>query len=224
MPLPAVRVCTVTSVDAYRYPDGPRLPKWTQAALAGISQLSTLRHMHRRYGDVFTIHVPIFGKTVVVADPALIKQTFTAPPDVLYAGERSPLRAVLGDSSLLTIDGTRHLAQRKLLLPPFHGERMRSYEQIVREEALRELADLARGRGAAHARADEPHHPQRHPARGLRRAGQRAGGAAAAAAVVRQARLAPGRSHRRCTATSAPGAPGDASCACAASSTPTSTR
>jgi cytochrome P450 family 138 len=133
-------VCTVTAVDAYRYPDGPRLPKWTQAALAGISQLATLRHMHRRYGDAFTIHVPIFGKTVVVSDPALVKQTFTAPPDVLYAGERSPLRAVLGDSSLLTIDGARHLAQRRLLLPPFHGKRMRSYEQIVEEEALRELA------------------------------------------------------------------------------------
>jgi cytochrome P450 family 138 len=126
-------------MTAYSYPDGPRAPKWAQAALAGISQLGTLRHMHRRYGDAFTIHVPLFGKTVVVADPELIKQTFMAAPDVLYAGERSPLRAVLGDSSLLTIDGARHLQQRRLLLPPFHGKRMQSYEQIVREETLREL-------------------------------------------------------------------------------------
>ncbi len=123
---------------SYRYPDGPGMPKWAQA-LAAVRQLSTLRRLHRRYGDAFTIHVPVFGRTVVVADPALIKQTFTAPPDVLYAGERSPLRAVLGDSSLLTIDGARHLQQRRLLLPPFHGKRMQAYEQIVREEALREL-------------------------------------------------------------------------------------
>lgn len=125
--------------STYRYPDGPRTPKWAQGALAGIDQLGTLRRLHKRYGDAFTIHVPLFGKTVVVAGPELIKQTFTAGPDVLYAGERSPLRAVLGNSSLLTIDGARHLQQRRLLLPPFHGKRMQSYERIVREEALREF-------------------------------------------------------------------------------------
>ncbi|HEY6780819.1 MAG TPA: cytochrome P450 [Thermoleophilaceae bacterium] len=126
-------------MTAYSYPDGPRTPKWAQAAVIGISQIATQRRLHKRYGDAFTIHVPLFGKTVVVAGPELIKQTFTASPDVLYTGERSPLRTVLGDSSLLTIDGARHLQQRRLLLPPFHGKRMRSYEQIVREEALREL-------------------------------------------------------------------------------------
>jgi cytochrome P450 len=126
-------------MTSYRYPNGPRAPKWAQGLLAGLSQLPTLRRLHKRYGDAFTIHVPLFGKTVVVADPALIKQTFMAAPDVLYAGERSPLRAVLGESSLLTIDGARHLQQRRLLLPPFHGKRMQAYERIVREEALREL-------------------------------------------------------------------------------------
>jgi cytochrome P450 family 138 len=130
----------------YRYPDGPRSPAWAQGVLAAFFQLRTLRRMRRRFGDAFTVQLPGFGTSVVISDPDLIKQTFTASPDVLYAGERSPLRPVLGDGSLLTIDGVRHLQQRKLLLPPFHGKRMRAYEDIFREEALREIATWPDGR------------------------------------------------------------------------------
>lgn len=127
------------AVSEYRFPAGPPIPKWGQAVLALTAQLQTLRWLHRRYGDAFTIELPLFGKTVVISDPDLIKQLFTGSPDVLYAGETSPLRPVLGDNSLLTIDGRRHLRQRKLLLPPFHGERMRAYGETMREIAERHV-------------------------------------------------------------------------------------
>jgi cytochrome P450 len=122
-------------------PPGPdRLPAPIQTALFLGFQTQTSRLLRRRYGEAFTTRLSGIGTFVVVAEPDLLKQVFTADPKVLHAGDRSPLGAVLGRNSLLAIDEERHLSQRKLLLPPFHGERMQSYEAIIEEEALREIA------------------------------------------------------------------------------------
>jgi len=122
-------------------PPGPdRLPAPIQTALFLGFQTQTARLLRRRYGEVFTIRLSGIGTFVAVAEPDLLKQVFTADPKVLHAGDRSPLGAVLGRNSLLAIDEERHLSQRKLLLPPFHGERMQSYEAIIEEEALREIS------------------------------------------------------------------------------------
>jgi len=96
--------------------------------------------LKRRYGDAFTLDMPVFGRGVVVSSPELVKQMFTAKPDVLVFGQSSPLGDVLGPGSLFSLDGKRHLDERRLLLPPFHGERMKSYEAIIEEEARREMA------------------------------------------------------------------------------------
>jgi hypothetical protein len=111
-----------------------------QTALFIGFQTQTSRWLRRRFGDVFTTRLAGIGDFVIVSEPALLKQVFTAPPTVLHAGDRSPLGPILGRNSLLALDEARHLSQRKLLLPPFHGERMHSYEAIIEEEARRELA------------------------------------------------------------------------------------
>lgn len=122
-------------------PPGPdRLPAAVQTALFLGFQTQTSRLLRRRYGEAFSITLSGVGTMVVVSEPDLLKQVFTADPKVLHAGDRSPLGAVLGPNSLLAIDEQRHLSQRKLLLPPFHGERMQSYEAIIEQEARRELA------------------------------------------------------------------------------------
>ena len=97
------------------------------------------RRFRGQYGDAFTVNLPTFGRTVVVCSPDLVKQVFQAKPDVLAFGVRSPLGDVLGPGSLFSMDGERHLRERRLILPAFHGERMKSYEGIVEEEALREM-------------------------------------------------------------------------------------
>jgi cytochrome P450 len=79
------------------------------------------------------------GRMVVLSDPALIKHTFTADPTVLHAGDRSPLRRVLGDNSLLGIDEGQHLEQRRLLLPPFKGQRLKAYEPLIEAIAEEEI-------------------------------------------------------------------------------------
>jgi hypothetical protein len=99
-----------------------------------------MTRLRQRHGDAFTIELPIFGRSVIVSRPDLVKQVFRAPPDVLAFGEASPLGAVLGPGSLFAMDGQEHLRERRLILPAFHGERMKSYEGIIEEEAEREMA------------------------------------------------------------------------------------
>ena len=122
-----------------RMPPGPPLPRLV-GLLAFVAQNRFADALRRRYGDVFAITLPAVGRTVIVADPDLARDVFRADAKVLHAGSQSPLGAILGPHSLLTIDEDYHLSQRRLLLPPFHGERMKSYEAIIAEEAEREMA------------------------------------------------------------------------------------
>src|SRR3954471_2141563 len=77
---------------------------------------------------------------VIFAEPSAIRDLFTGDPDVLHAGEANIiLKAVLGKNSLLLLDGERHLRERRLMLPPFHGERMKKYGRAMRDAALAEI-------------------------------------------------------------------------------------
>ncbi len=129
-----------------KLPPGPR---WLPKAIGGYAVLlnhrPTLDRLRRRYGDAFTLNLPILGRTVVVSSPELVKQMYTASPEVLRTAEGSPLGEMLGPGSLFALDGKPHLRERKLLLPPFHGNRMQSYEGIIEEEAVRELAGWEEG-------------------------------------------------------------------------------
>jgi cytochrome P450 len=129
----------VNTPPIHGLPPGPRTPKLIQSLLTIFHHERGLERNRARYGGMFTAHSIGIGTIVVVSDPDLIKQVFTADPTVLHAGDRSPLRKILGPNSLLGIDEDRHLSQRKLLLPPFHGQRMASYEAIIEEEANREI-------------------------------------------------------------------------------------
>jgi cytochrome P450 len=99
-----------------------------------------------RYGDIFTIRIAYEGNWVLLADPAAIKQVFTGDPKVFHAGEGNQILApLLGRHSLLTLDEKRHMSQRRLLLPPFHGERMQGYGQTMTEIAEREIGSWPAG-------------------------------------------------------------------------------
>jgi hypothetical protein len=102
------------------------------------------RREQRRFGDVFTLRLPVFGNTVIVADAKLAKEVFAADPAVLYGGN-IPLGRVLGGSSLFSLNEERHAAARRIIMPPFHGARMKSYESIVEHETLREIATWPEG-------------------------------------------------------------------------------
>jgi cytochrome P450 family 135 len=103
--------------------------------------LGFLMHYRERFGDVFTVRFPFFGEIVYVADPELVKEVFTGSPAVFHAGEANAtmLEPALGPNSVLTLDDAPHLRQRKLLLPPFHGERVRRYGELIEEVTRRDM-------------------------------------------------------------------------------------
>jgi cytochrome P450 family 135 len=87
---------------------------------------------HRRYGDVFTLRV-LGQQWVAIAHPDAVKEVLSLGPDKVDSGEANQaLSPVLGVRNLLLLDGAEHLRRRRIVLPPFHGERMRAYEETIR--------------------------------------------------------------------------------------------
>jgi cytochrome P450 family 135 len=124
-----------------RLPPGPPLPRVAQTAIWSRRARRMLYACQDRYGDMFTLKIVGEGTWVMLADPGAVKQVFTGDPRVFHAGEGNQLlEPLLGPHSLLVLDEKPHMSQRKLLLPPFHGERMQAYEGIMREIAAREIA------------------------------------------------------------------------------------
>jgi cytochrome P450 len=110
-----------------------------------LRPLPLLERCRERYGDVFTLRIHGEAPWVVLADPAAVKEVFTGDAEVLRAGVANViLRPVVGHRSVIVLDGQEHLAQRRLLLPPFHGERMERYGRLVREIADTEIASWPR--------------------------------------------------------------------------------
>jgi len=123
------------------FPPGSKLPAIAQAVRYVRAPLGFLSQLQRRHGDIFSVSFPYFGKVVYVADPALVKAVFTGSPEQFHAGEANAtvLEPALGPNSVLTLDDAPHMQQRKLLLPPFHGERIERYGELMREVTLREM-------------------------------------------------------------------------------------
>jgi cytochrome P450 len=126
-------------------PPGPAVAPARQVAAWIFRPEALMERAHRERGDVFTLHLPL-GPIVAVADPALVKSVFTGDPGVLRAGEGNrPLEPVVGPDSLLLLDGPRHLRRRRLVLPPFHGERLKTYTEDMAELTRASLATWPRG-------------------------------------------------------------------------------
>src|SRR3954466_3773292 len=132
-------------------PPGPTAPSGVQVARWIARPTDFMNRTRRQYGDVFTLRFASVGPIIFVSDPALIKQIFTASPDVLRAGEANwPLIPILGTRGTLLLDGQEHLKRRRVILPPFHGERRRRAPAAVPRRAARALPDdVRRGREGA---------------------------------------------------------------------------
>ena len=123
-------------------PPGPRAPALVQTLAWAIAPTWFMDRCARSAGEFFTLtFFPSGMQLVVVSDPEAVKTVFTASPEVAPSGAaNSPLAPVMGPSSVIVLTGAEHMRQRKLLLPPFHGERMREYEQVIVEATRRDMA------------------------------------------------------------------------------------
>jgi len=125
-------------------PPGPTAPRAVQGVYALTVPQRGMFRMRERFGDAFTVNVPIFGHTLVISDPAEVKQLFTTPAEIADNLERN-LGRVLGPGSMFALAGEEHRKQRKLLIPPFHGRRLAAYERIIEDEAVAEMASWPEG-------------------------------------------------------------------------------
>lgn len=92
-----------------------------------------LRDLQAEHGDIFTLHFPLgLGEIVITSNTDAIKEMFSLSPDEANAGEANQvLKPFLGQHSLLLLDGSEHLRQRKMMMPAFHGERMHAYGKTM---------------------------------------------------------------------------------------------
>ena len=121
-------------------PPGPRLPSPLQVVGFFRRPTGFMERCQRRYGDVFTLRMPASEPMVFLADPDLVKAVWTRDKvNGLPAGRRITLQPVMGPRSVLLQEGAEHLRRRRLMLPPFHGERMRRYGELMDEITLRDV-------------------------------------------------------------------------------------
>ncbi|BCL35796.1 cytochrome P450 [Nostoc sp. MS1] len=119
---------------AVKLPDGSSSFKWLQIIKIILRPIETLQEIEQRYGDIFTSDLGVFPKQIIVSNPQAIQELFTADAQLFESGSGNfVVQPLVGANSLILLDGDRHLQQRKLLMPPFHGERMRAYGQVIRD-------------------------------------------------------------------------------------------
>jgi cytochrome P450 len=134
----AVEALPPASLEAL--PPGPSEPPAVQLMRWLVRPIAFMESCRRRFGDTFSVRFPGFERPMVMlSDPETIKALYTAHEHGLPPGRTISLLPVMGPDSVLLLEGREHLARRKLMLPPFHGERMRSYEAIMRAATERQL-------------------------------------------------------------------------------------
>jgi cytochrome P450 len=130
------------STNGVKLPPGPSLPTAVQTLLMGFRQDDFLAWALDRYGDPFTVRMPQGRTLIMFSSPTAIKQIFSASPDDLHAGESTGaiLEPFVGTNSLLLLDGARHLRERRMMMPSFHGERMATYVRVMADATRRDMA------------------------------------------------------------------------------------
>jgi cytochrome P450 family 110 len=123
----------LSKMSVFQLPDGPKTHPWLQTLQWLTNPLEYMEACAKRYGDIFTLCLgPVFRPQVFISNPQAIQQIFTTDPKYLDSGEPAGIRSpLLGRQSMLALEGKPHQRQRKLLTPPFHGERMQVYTQLI---------------------------------------------------------------------------------------------
>jgi cytochrome P450 len=118
-------------------PPGPKLPAWRQLVRFAGDPLGLLDECQRRYGDAFTLRVAGHGRYVMLSDPETVREVLRADPETLHSGAANAIfKATVGRSSVLVLDEAPHARQRRVLVPPLKGERMRAFFDAMRAETL----------------------------------------------------------------------------------------
>ena len=134
-------------VDGLIPPPEIPLPRTVQVLRFNQRQIEFVFRARRRFGDVFRMRGTIGGDPVITSHPDHVRSLFTAKPEQAPSlTGQSPLRPIVGPNSVLTAVGPRHMRQRKLLLPPFHGDAIDRYARMITSVTEREIDGWPLGR------------------------------------------------------------------------------
>ncbi len=134
-----------------KLPPGPSYSPANQLLRYSFRPLEFLQECATRFGETFTLRLAGFGTLVQLTRPEDVRDVFKGDPKILHAGEGNALlSSVVGASSVLVLDEKPHLRQRKALLSPLKGERMRTFFDAMQNEALA-IADHWSGIGFVRA-------------------------------------------------------------------------
>jgi cytochrome P450 len=135
MPLPPAK-----SADMSALPPEPSNGPLVQTLRWTLRPLAFMQECRERIGESFSLRFLGFERPMVlITDPVAVKALYAERANGLPPGRNIVLEPILGARSVLLLEGAEHLARRKLMLPPFHGERMRSYEGVVDEIVTAEI-------------------------------------------------------------------------------------
>jgi len=128
-------------------PPGPALPAAAQIALWAFRPISFLTSCAQRFGDTFTVRFPGYPPLVFTSDPAAVSEILAGDPGTFLTGQGNRiLKPLLGEESLLLLDGEHHKQRRRLVMPPFHGPAMRAAADAMGAAARRHLERWPTGR------------------------------------------------------------------------------
>jgi cytochrome P450 len=140
MPHPATADPCDTATPYRLNPPRVGSPKLLQGVRFAFFRRKAMRSWIRRHGRIFEINVPLFGRSIVVSDPALVRSVCTASADQL-SNVRPNLGNWFGPGSVFGLDDGTHRDRRRLLAPAFHGQSLKSYEAVIVGETMRECAN-----------------------------------------------------------------------------------
>lgn len=127
-------------IAGLRTPPTIALPKATQTLRFNLRHKDFVFAAARAYGDVFHMKGTVAGGPVMTSHPDHVKSIFTAPYSLVpTVTTESALAPVVGPHAVLTTNGDRHMSQRKMLLPPFHGKSVANYQAVIEAATARQL-------------------------------------------------------------------------------------
>jgi cytochrome P450 family 110 len=119
-----------------KLPDGPKTLPFLQLIQWISDPLTYMDKCAREYGDIFTTQWGNLQPFVMLSHPQAIQEMLTSSAFEAPGHLNSILKPMLGEQSMIILSGEKHKRQRQLLMPPFHGERMRNYGQQICDIAL----------------------------------------------------------------------------------------
>jgi len=121
-------------------PPVPAEPPLIQTARWLLRPIAFMQSCRRALGETFGLQLVGFERPLyMISDPEAVRALYTEPRHTLPPGRSASLRPMVGARSLLLLEGREHLARRRAMLPPFHGDRMRAYASIIEDAAEAEI-------------------------------------------------------------------------------------